>query len=81
MMGDYGMGWHWWGWLGTALFWLALILVVLVAFKYLSSKSAPPSESQRGTAKTAVDYLEESYAKGEIPRDEFLQKREDLRRK
>lgn len=80
MMWDYGMGWHGWGWVGMALFWLALILVALVAFKYLSTKSAP-SDSPKGAAKTAMDYLEESYARGEISRDEFLQKREDLRHK
>lgn len=80
MMWENGMG-HWWGWLGMGLFWLLLILLVLVAVKYLSAKPAPPSDSSRGTGKTAMDYLEESYAKGEIPRDEFLQKREDIKRK
>jgi putative membrane protein len=81
MMWDYGMGWHWWGWLGMALFWLVPVLFVLVAVKYLGSKPAPPSGSQKESGKTALDYLNESYAKGEISREEFLQKREDLARK
>lgn len=75
------MAWHWWGWAGMALFWLVLILLVLVAVKYLGSKPAPPSVSQKETGKTAFDYLNEAYAKGEISRDEFLQKREDLKGK
>ncbi|MDT3736791.1 MAG: SHOCT domain-containing protein [Denitratisoma sp.] len=79
-MWDYSMG-HWWGWFGMGLFWLVLLLLVLVAVKYLTSNSAPPSDSSRGAGKTAADYLEESYARGEISRDEFLQKREDLKRR
>lgn len=80
MMWDYGMG-HGWGWFGMGLFLLILILLVLVAVKYLTSKSVPPPDSSKGAGKTATDYLEESYAKGEISRDEFLQKREDLTRR
>lgn len=76
----YGMGWHWWGWVGMALFWLVVILLVLVAIKYLSSRIPPPETFQKGIAKTALDYLEEAYAKGEISREEFLQKRGDLKR-
>ncbi|HNB05696.1 MAG TPA: SHOCT domain-containing protein [Thauera aminoaromatica] len=77
MMWEYGVGWHWLGWLGMALFWLIPVLLVLVAVKYLGSKPTPPPGSQTG--KTALDYLNEAYAKGEISRDEFLQKRADLK--
>ena len=80
MMWDYGMGWHWWGWVGMALFWLVPILLVLAAVKYLSSRSPPPDTSHKGIDKTALDYLEEAYAKGEVSRAEFLQKCEDLKR-
>lgn len=76
MKSEFWMG-HGWGWIGMGLAWLILILLVLVAFKYLTSRSAPPGEA----AKTSMDYLDESYARGEISRDEFLQKREDLSRK
>ncbi|GBG15704.1 putative membrane protein [Novimethylophilus kurashikiensis] len=79
MMWGYGMG-PWWGWFGMGLFWLVIILLVVVAVNYMNSKPSPPSDSLKATGKTAMDYLEESYAKGEIPRDEFLQKREDLKR-
>lgn len=77
-MWGYGME-HGWGWFGMGLFWLIPILLVLVAVKYLASRSAPPGDSSGRIEKTAADYLDESYAKGEIAREEFLQKREDLK--
>ncbi len=79
MMWGGAYGWHWMGWFGMLIFWLLIILLVLGALKYLRS-----GETNRGTAergKTAMDFLEEAYAKGEISRDEFLQKRDDLRGK
>jgi len=78
MMWGYGMGWHVWGWVGMALFGLTLILIVVMLLKYLISGNAPPDSAQ--VDKKALDYLEETYAKGEISREEFLQKREDLKR-
>lgn len=81
MMWDYGMGWHWWGWVGMALFWLIPILLFLAAIRYLGFRSAPPEGSQKEAGKTAQAYLDEAYAKGDICREEFLQKREDLKHK
>ncbi len=75
-----GWGWHWWWLIGTAVFWILLIIVAVIAFGYLVRKAAPSSTIPKGSAKTALDYLEEVYAKGEIGREEFLQKREDLKR-
>lgn len=75
MMWDYGMGWHWWGWVRMALFWLVLILLILAAVRYLTSRHVPPDGLPKGGGKTALDYLDEAYARGEISREEFLQKR------
>ncbi len=83
MWGYDGMGWHWWGWFGMALFWLVPVLLIAAVVKYLAAKPGPGGgqQGQQETGKTALDYLEEAYAKGEISREEFLQKREDLKRK
>ena len=79
MMMDYGMGWGI-GWVWMLLFWLIPILLVLAAVKYLfSGKSQPGGESLGGKDK-ALDVLEERYARGEINREEFIQKRDDLRK-
>ncbi|OYW35469.1 MAG: electron transporter RnfE [Hydrogenophilales bacterium 12-61-10] len=75
----YGMGWHWLGWLGMAFFWLVLVLLVLAAVKYLIGNrrsNAPDGERKPD----ALAILEERYARGEIDREEFLKKRDDLNR-
>lgn len=79
MMDYYGYGWHWWGWLGSILFWLVLISVIVAAVKYVFSRTAPSGGSGSTGSAAAFSVLEERYARGEINRDEFLQKREDLR--
>ncbi|MBU1690694.1 MAG: SHOCT domain-containing protein [Gammaproteobacteria bacterium] len=75
----YGMGWHWLGWLSMAFFWLIPILLVLAVVKYLMGgrgSNAPVGEKKPD----ALAVLEERYARGEINREEYLQKREDLKR-
>ena len=76
---DYDMGWGWLGWLGMAFFWVILILLVLAAVRYLTGGrrlNAPSSER----TPDALAVLEERYARGEIGREEYLQKRDDLKR-
>lgn len=78
MMDYYGYGWHWWGWLGSILFWLVLILVVVAAAKYLFSGNVRAKSGGGDPSSTALSVLEERYARGEINRDEYLQKRDDI---
>ena len=75
----YGMGWHWLGWLVMAAIWLIPVLLVLAAVKYLMGgrrSNAPDGEKKP----EALAVLEERYARGEIDREEYLQKRDDLKR-
>ncbi len=81
-MMDFGMGWGFGG-LTMIVFWLVPLILLLVGIKYLfsggglvSGKSPPPSEPPLDNS--ALSVLEERYAKGEIDRDEFLQKRGDI---
>lgn len=71
MMNGYGMG----GWFGMGLWWiLVVVLVVIVgmwAFKRAGDSPSAPRESAR-------DILDKRYARGEIGRDEYEQKRRDL---
>jgi putative membrane protein len=74
MWGDYGnYGWWWGGAVHMLLFWVVLILVIAALAKWIFGK---PAESARG--KSALDILKERYARGEIGREEFDQKKHDL---
>jgi len=83
---DYGMGWGMgWGWFGMMLFWLIPLLVVIVltaaAIKYLFSGGARSNTATRDDRNRALEVLEERYARGEINREEYLQKRDDMKRR
>jgi len=70
--GGWGMGF---GWLFMILFW-GLILVGIVALvRWLSDQSSPGGVAR---AKTALEILQERYARGEIQKDEYDQKKRDL---
>lgn len=58
------------------LFWLFPVILVVVAIMYFSDRT----KSGR-LGKAALEILDESYARGEISREEYLQRREDLSKK
>ena len=85
-MMDYGMGWGMgWGWIWMLLFWLVPLLLVIAlgaaAIKYLFSGGARSGAAARDERSRALEVLEERYARGEINREEYLQKRDDLKRR
>ena len=73
-MGDYGWGWGGMGF-GMLLFWGLLIagIVMLVKCSWGSGASG-----KREREKSALDILKERYARSEIGREEFEQKKRDL---
>lgn len=71
MMGGWG-GFGILGWLSMLVFWVLLILGVVALIRYLS-KSGSSKED-----KTPLDILKERYAKGEIDKKEFEEKKKDL---
>lgn len=77
-MGDWS-GWGWGGMgfgpIGMVLFWILLIAAIVVLVKVVSGGGAATERRQAGTA---LDILKERYARGEIEREEFEQKRRDL---
>ncbi len=65
-----------WGWfMPFGGFWFVILLVVLFAVLLLRSphRHAPPAARS-----AALDVLEQRYARGEIEREEYLQKKADL---
>ena len=73
MGNGFGMGF------GGGFMWLILLLFVIVFFWLLkdvfSGQNSPGKKE-----KSALEILQERYARGEIDRDEFEQKRKDLTR-
>ena len=70
--GGMGMGF---GMIGS-LFWILVIVAIVVLVK---GKWGAGTSSEQRQEKTALDILKERYARGEIERDEFEQKKQALK--
>ena len=86
MMGYYGgygygpmMGWGygggWLGWILMALFWVLVIVGIITLIRWLSHGGR---RGWHNHGHSAIDVLKERYAKGEIDRKEFEEKKKDL---
>jgi putative membrane protein len=72
MWGDgYGMGYMGHG-MGVIL-WIVVIVLIVFAVKWFSDRNGP-----KHSPKTGIDVLKERYAKGEIDKPEFGEKRDVL---
>ena len=68
MMGGFGMGF-------MRIIWIVIIIaVILLAKGYLS----PAKKETDPTGESAVDVLKKRYARGEISKEEFEEKKRDL---
>ncbi len=68
---DHGV-WMMGGWIAMLALWLLPFAFLFLAIKFFFDKLKAPG------GKRAIDILEETYAGGNISREEFLQKRDDL---
>lgn len=72
-------GWGWWmmfGWIWMVAFWGLIIWAVYALVTRLSG----PNDGSRRSARNALAILEERFARGEINREEFEEKRQVLSR-
>lgn len=81
--GDHG--WMWggeWGWdhmifggLFMIVFWGAIVVLIVLAFRWLGGTHG----AHLGTPhRTALDILKERYARGDIDKEEFLERKRHL---
>lgn len=81
----YGPGWgmmsgYGWGY-GPVhmIFWAVVLIAVIAAIVWLvRSMSGGPAGGGTARRSAGLDLLEERYARGEINRDEYLQKKKDI---
>jgi putative membrane protein len=82
-MGAHDGYWMWGlGGLFMLLFWVLVILAIAALVRWLVLGAGAPGDRGRdpgsGASRSAREILEERYARGEIDRDEYLQKKADL---
>ncbi len=75
MMGSWGMGYGIFGSFMMLLFWVIVLAGVIFLIQWLVQEGA--SESPLGH-ETPLDVLKKRYAKGEIDREEFESRKQDL---
>ncbi len=77
--GDYGMGpgmmWGGWGmgWIFMIIFWGLLIVGLIFLIRYFMGATKAGKGEE-----TALEILKKRYARGEIDKEEFEQKKRDL---
>lgn len=77
MWGYDGLGFHWGAMgFGMLLFWAVIIAAVFLIVRGLGGGTGASEISAR--VRTPLDILGERYARGEIDKTEFEQKRRDL---
>jgi len=75
MGGGYGMGWF--GGIVMIAFWIAVIvgIVLLIRWLIISTRTASQGMS---SGDSALEILKKRYARGEINKEEFEEKKKDL---
>lgn len=82
MMG-YGYGAGWFGWIFMVLFWVLVVIAFVVLIRWMMygrrrEWHGNGAGGDDGADHSAMNILKERYAKGEINKEEFEEKKKDL---
>jgi putative membrane protein len=75
MMGGYGGGWV--GGILMVIFWIAVIIGIIFLIRWLVQSTSAGGHGAR-SEESALEILKKRYARGEIDKKEFEQKKKDL---
>lgn len=80
MYGFYNMmNWGGFGWIFMLLFWFLIIFGSVELIRYLvKAEKGNDTDKEKPRDKTPLDILKERYAKGEINKEEFEEKKRGL---
>lgn len=65
----------WFGWIFMVVFWALIIIGIVALVRWIITQNRPPESH---TDKSALDILKERYAKGEISKEDYEEKRKNL---
>ncbi len=78
MMHDWSVGWGWAGmWLGP-LFWLLLLGFLIAGVLAILRRSGGRDDGRKPRSPTPREILDERFAKGEIDKEEYEDRRKTL---
>lgn len=73
--GDYGYGYG----VVHMIIWVVILIAIIAGVVWLVRSIATPSQHHLPPKRsTGLEFLEERYARGEINREEYLQKKKDI---
>ncbi len=78
MMEGWGWGMGWFGGIFMIAFWILIIIGLVVLIKWLVQNTRGGPSSPRTESSRALEILKERYARGEIDKQEFEEKKRDL---
>lgn len=76
MMGGWGTGWF--GGIFMLVFWVLIIIGLIFLIRWLIQSTKGESGRIMSNSSRALDILKERYARGEIDKHEFEEKKKDL---
>ena len=78
MMNGYGFGYGGYG-VAHMIIWVVVLIAIIAGVVWLvRSIAAPGMHHMPPKRSTGLDVLEERYARGDINRDEYLEKKKDI---